>query len=72
MTLLLGFYSFVKGEAIQHELGVKHVAVKYEHDNKRTTLTKYDSVPFVPTKELFKRTGSFVNVTSSAKSLGVF
>ena len=31
---------------------------------KRTALTKYDSVPFVRTKEPFKRIGSFANVTS--------
>ena len=31
---------------------------------KRTALTKYDSVPFVRTKEPFKRIGSFANITS--------
>ena len=36
---------------------------------KRTALTKYDSVPFVRTKEPFKRIGSFANVTSLAEIL---
>ena len=31
---------------------------------KRTALTKYDSVPFVRTKEPFERIGSLANVTS--------
>ncbi len=43
--------------------------MKYKPNNKRTVLTKYDSVPFISTKEPFKLIRSFADVTTLIRYL---
>ncbi len=47
--------SSISHSVLYYELGIRHWAEKFDHNNKRTNLTKDVLVPFVLAKELFKR-----------------